>query len=166
MMSRAHGDALPVQRFSNFLGAAAVEHKGYDARPFARRADEAQSGNRPSPPPSPRSGRVRSGRSPPCRWRPNSRLPRRVRPHRRCCRCQPRTDRARLVHRPLKRDVGDHVAAALPRRHRLKDRLLAVNRPDASRGEHLVPGKHEEVGSRASGRRSACARPIAPHRPA
>ena len=39
---------------------------------------------------------------------------------------------------PLERDVADHVAAALIGRQRVHQVLLAVQRADASRCEHLV----------------------------
>src|SRR5204863_7166589 len=42
-----------------------------------------------------------------------------------------------LVRRLLEGDVRDHVSAALPRRHRLKDISLAVHDADAGRSEDL-----------------------------
>ena len=51
----------------------------------------------------------------------------------------------RLVARALERDVLDHVAAALPRRHRVEQLLTAEDGADAGGGEDLVPGEHEEV---------------------
>ena len=50
-----------------------------------------------------------------------------------------------LVDALLEGDVLDHVAAALPRRHRLELARLAVERADAGRPEHLVAGEDVEV---------------------
>ena len=50
-----------------------------------------------------------------------------------------------LIHRPLERDVGDHVPAALPGRHRVEHVELAVDDADAGRAEHLVSGEDVEV---------------------
>ena len=64
----------------------------------------------------------------------------------------------RLVRGLLEGDVVDHVAAALPGRHRLEDVRLAEQGADAGRREHLVPGERSRSRSRAPGRRPACAR--------
>ncbi|MPN54308.1 hypothetical protein SDC9_201978 [bioreactor metagenome] len=50
-----------------------------------------------------------------------------------------------MEQRLLEGHVGNHVAAALPGRHLLQDRLLAVNHADAGRPEDLVAGEHEKV---------------------
>jgi len=44
-----------------------------------------------------------------------------------------------------KLNVGDHVAAALPRGHRGQQVRFAVQHTDAGRSEHLVTGEDEEV---------------------
>ncbi len=52
-----------------------------------------------------------------------------------------------LIQRTFRRDVGDHVAAALPRR-RLGQRFLgAVEHADSGGAVDLVSGEHEEVGA-------------------
>ena len=56
-----------------------------------------------------------------------------------------KTSRRRLIDRLLESDVGDHIAAALPRRRRRENFRLAVDRADAGRGEHFVAGEDEEV---------------------
>jgi hypothetical protein len=50
-------------------------------------------------------------------------------------------DRRRLVLRLFERDVANHVAAALPRRHGVQQVGLPVQDPDAGRSEHLVSRK-------------------------
>lgn len=55
-----------------------------------------------------------------------------------------------LVDGPLERDVGDHVAAALPWWHPLEDLRRAVEHADPGRPEDLVAGEDEEVGSELS----------------
>ncbi len=74
----------------------------------------------------------------------------------------------------LERHRQDHVAAALPRRHRLEQLLAAVQHADAGRAEHLVAGEAVEIAAErlhvdharaarparrraAPGRRAACA---------
>ena len=48
--------------------------------------------------------------------------------------------------RARERHGADHVAAALPRGHRLEQRALAVQRADARGAEDLVPAERVEVG--------------------
>jgi hypothetical protein len=53
--------------------------------------------------------------------------------------------RRALIDRLLEGDVGDHDAAALPGRYGLENRLLAVNRADACRREHLMARQQRGV---------------------
>ena len=53
--------------------------------------------------------------------------------------------RQRVVGRLLETDGEDHVAAALPRRHGVEDRLLAVQHAGAGRAVDLVRGERVEV---------------------
>ena len=50
-----------------------------------------------------------------------------------------------VVRRLLERHRQDHVAAALPRRHRFEQRLAAVQHADAGRAEHLVRREAVEI---------------------
>src|SRR5207253_1741854 len=52
--------------------------------------------------------------------------------------------RRALVDRALERDVLDHVAAALPRRHGLEQLGATEDGTDARRSEDLVTGEDEE----------------------
>ena len=51
----------------------------------------------------------------------------------------------RLVEASFEGDVADHVAAALPRRHRVQQVELSVQDADPGRCEHLVPGERVPV---------------------
>src|ERR1700693_3569024 len=50
-----------------------------------------------------------------------------------------------LVHSFFKRNISDHVAPALPRRHAIEDVGLAVNDADPRWCKHLVPGKDIKI---------------------
>ena len=51
-----------------------------------------------------------------------------------------------MVRGSFERHVLDHVAAALPWLRGVQHLGLAVEDPDASRREDLVPGEHVEIG--------------------
>ena len=57
------------------------------------------------------------------------------------------TVRHALVDGALERHVGDHVAAALPRRQLLQQVRLAIHGADARRAEHFMPRKHVKIGA-------------------
>src|ERR1700733_297507 len=56
-----------------------------------------------------------------------------------------KTCRRWLIHRFLECDVGDHIAAALPRRHAVKHIKFSVDYADSRRPENFVPGEYVEV---------------------
>ena len=53
--------------------------------------------------------------------------------------------RRRLVEGLLEGDILNHVAAALPGRHRVQDLGLSINNANSCRREDLVAGKNVEV---------------------
>ena len=72
----------------------------------------------------------------------------------------------RLVDGLLEGDVGDHVAAALPGRHRRRAPPACRRHADAGRARTPCGRRRRRSRSRAPARRPACARPTARRRPA
>ena len=130
----AFSRAVPMMReAANLAQDARARDRAARARGRARRRDRANRGSRP-----PRRDRSRSGD---------------VR------RAGLELVGQGVVGRLLEADREDHVAAALPRRHPLEQRLAAVEHADAGRREQLVPGEGVEIASRAPARRRPCAAP-------
>ena len=105
-------------------------------------------------------------RSPPCRCGRDSRSPRQAHGVGDVAGAGLEAFRRGLIERALEGDVGDHVAAALPGRHGVEHRLLAVDHADARRARTSCGPRARRSRRRAPARRCACARPIARRRPA
>ena len=63
-------------------------------------------------------------------------------------------------------DADDHLAAAVPRRHRIEQLRASVEHADPGRSAHFVSGEGEEIAAQFLHIDRQCARRSARHRPA